>query len=96
MPVVPDPAKGSRTVPPGGVINRISHAILNEVNFENASLQDCEFHGIEAIGLNLCGADLRGSQLSGLDIRKIDMRGVIINGFQQTALLEAIGMIVED
>ena len=75
--------------------NRLSHSVLDHTSFENALLNDCDFHAVTADGLSTKGADLRDAQITGLDIRTIDMTGVRINDYQQRTLLEAIGLIVD-
>ncbi len=75
--------------------NRFSHAIFHEANLENARLNDCDFHGIEAKAITLAGADLRGASIGGLDIREIDTTGIRIEEWQQRALLERLGILID-
>ncbi|MBT3708167.1 MAG: pentapeptide repeat-containing protein, partial [Gammaproteobacteria bacterium] len=76
--------------------NRMSHCLLHRADLSGTQLVDCELHGIDATGITLRGADLRGSDLTGLDVREVDMTEVKINSYQQTMLLETLGMIIDD
>ena len=62
-------------------------------NLEKCQLLSADLTGIQFEGLILSGADLRNAQLDGLDIRKVDLQGVKINDWQQSVLLESLGVV---
>lgn len=76
--------------------SRLREAVLDDVVLRDASLEGCDLSGVTARNLELAGADLRDAQLEGLDPKRIDLRGVRIRSWQQQALLEAMGLRVED
>ena len=69
------------------------------VDFTNAMLNKCDltnstFSPSVFLGASMVAADLRNADISNLDIKDIDVSGVQILEWQQTVLLESIGMIV--
>jgi len=64
-----------------------------QTNLEKALLINADLSGIQFERLALAGADLRNAQLDGLDIRKVDLQGVKISDWQQSVLLESLGVI---
>ena len=77
----------------------LAGSTFTSANFLDANLQDCtlcaaDLSAIQFDTLSLAGADLRNAQLTGLDIRKLDLQGVKINDWQQSVLLESLGVVV--
>jgi fluoroquinolone resistance protein len=64
-----------------------------QANLEKCQLINADLTGIQFERLALAGADLRNAQLENLDIRKIDLQGAKINDWQQSVLLESLGII---
>ncbi len=64
-----------------------------QANLEKCQLINADLTGIQFERLALAGADLRNAQLDNLDIRKIDLQGAKINDWQQSVLLESLGII---
>ena len=82
----------------GAVLNacRLREAVLDDVDLTAAALQDSDLSAIEARRSTLRGADLRGAMIGGLDPSKVDLTGARILALQAPALLEALGLEVED
>ena len=77
----------------------LAGSIFTSANFMDANLQEstlcaADLSAIQFDTLSLSGADLRNAQLTGLDIRKLDLQGVKINDWQQSILLESLGVVV--
>ncbi|EPJ53986.1 MAG: hypothetical protein OFPI_08540 [Osedax symbiont Rs2] len=77
----------------------LAGSVFTSGNFLDADLQGCtlcaaDLSAIQFETLSLAGADLRNAQLTGLDIRKLDLQGVKINDWQQSVLLESLGVVV--
>lgn len=64
-----------------------------QTNLEKCQLINADLTGIQFERLSLAGADLRNAQLDNLDIRKIDLQDAKINDWQQSVLLESLGII---
>lgn len=64
-----------------------------QTNLEKSQLINADLTGIQFERLALAGADLRNAQLEGLDIRKVDLQGAKISDWQQSVLLESLGII---
>jgi len=62
-------------------------------NLENCLLVCTDLSGIQFERLALAGADLRNATLDGLDIRKVDLQGSKINDWQQSVLLDSLGVV---
>ncbi len=69
------------------------NASFFQTNLEKCQLINADLTGIQFERLTLVGADLRNAQLDNLDIRKIDLQGAKINDWQQSVLLESLGII---
>jgi fluoroquinolone resistance protein len=75
---------------------RCLEACFDYCDMTDADLSGSEFHNINAVGLSIQGADLRGCSFNNIDPREIDLTGVRIYFSQLAALLEPLGIIVED
>ncbi len=75
--------------------NRWIGANLNGVSMRGANLSGGEFSQDQWGTFDLQGANLTRIDLNGLDPRTVALKGVIISGWQQSQLLEPLGIIVQ-
>jgi len=76
----------------------LSGSSFVSANFFQSNLESCllvcaDLSGIQFERLALAGADLRNATLDGLDIRKVDLQGAKINDWQQSVLLDSLGVV---
>lgn len=76
--------------------SRLIEVCLDYCDLSDADLSGCELHNISAVGVTIRGADLRGASFNNLNPREIDLTGVRMLASQVGALLEPLGIIVED
>lgn len=76
--------------------SRFSHACFDNAVLHNTDLSDTDLTAISAQFLDISGADLRNAQFNNLDLRQINATGVKIMPWQQSMLLEIMGLIVCD
>lgn len=69
-------------------------AMLDEVNFEQATLIGCNLSGASLRFAKFAHADLRGAVLGSLDVRVTDIEGIKIFEHQMRGLLENCGLII--
>lgn len=74
--------------------NRWSGANVLGANFHGSDLSGGEFTEFDWASANFTHCDLTNSDLGELNIRKIDLDGVKIDSWQQSHLLENLGIIV--
>jgi fluoroquinolone resistance protein len=74
--------------------NRWNGANVLGANFSGSDLSGGEFNQIEWQSANFTHCDLTNSDLGELNIRKVNLDGVKIDCWQQTHLLEKLGIIV--
>lgn len=76
--------------------SRCLEACFDYCDLSDADLSGSELHNINAVGLSIHGADLRGCSFNNINPREINLEGVRIYFSQLAALLEPLGVIVED
>ncbi len=76
--------------------NRLIEACFDYCDLTDADLRGSELANISAVGLTLIGADLRGCTFNNINAQDINLHGVRIYHNQLAALLEPLGIIVED
>ncbi|QWA13025.1 Qnr family pentapeptide repeat protein [Sodalis ligni] len=74
--------------------NRWSEANILGANFSGSDMSESEFGHIEWSSANFTHCDLTHSDLGDLNLRKVNLDGVKIDSWQQTQLLEKLGIIV--
>lgn len=76
--------------------SRLLEVCFDYCDLSDADLRGSELHNIHAVGLTIRGADLRGCHFNNINPQQIDLSGVRIYFSQLAALLEPLGVIVED
>jgi len=74
--------------------NRWTGANLLGANFSGSDLSGGEFHQIDWATADFTHCDITNSELGDLNIRRVNLEGVKIDIWQQSQLLERIGLIV--
>jgi len=74
--------------------NRWNEANILGANFSGSNLSESEFGHIDWSSANFTHCDLTHSDLGELNLRKVNLDGVKIDSWQQTQLLEKLGIIV--
>jgi uncharacterized protein YjbI with pentapeptide repeats len=80
---------------------RFEHCDLSDADFQGSDLSgvafvDCDLRRAEMSGAKLAGADLRGCELDGLRAGWQELQGAIIDPSQALALIQALGIIVQN
>lgn len=75
---------------------RLIEACFDYCDLHEADLSGSELHNISAVGVNITGADLRSCTFNNINPREIDLSGVRIYFSQLAALLDPLGVVVED
>lgn len=76
--------------------SRLREAVLDDVDLTDADLSGCDLSAVRARRVTLVGADLRDAHVEGLDPGRVALDGARIRAWQARALLEAMGVVVED
>ncbi len=74
--------------------NRWTGANVRGTNFSGSDLSGGEFTEFDWNDVNITHCDLTNSDLGELNLRKVDLDGVKIDDWQQSHLLEKLGVIV--